>query len=236
MSRRAGWMGEVPLHFGRTEGTREQRARHTRVRPVSCWRSGFHPPLDFPGRTRGSPPRAAGLGREGGGQLGGRQRCHPTDRDRVGQHPRPLPRNRDASPEGSSPGLEAPGGARTRGCGRGRRLLPAPGSRRRRSPGRRRGGGTDPSQEVWGKVPEGTADPTLSPPAGLVFWCLFVFESVPAQHWEVAESVGVGPAAAPSDPVWPGGGQRRSVAGRRREREATWGWRVGGKLTPCVSP
>lgn len=62
MSPRLGWMGEVPLGLGQTEGTRERSGRNTRVRTVSCWRPGFHASLDFPDWTRGSPLRAAGFG------------------------------------------------------------------------------------------------------------------------------------------------------------------------------
>lgn len=95
-----GITSEEPLHFGRTEGNRERR-REIKVRTVTCWHSRFQQSLDFPDWTRRSFEQAAGLGRREDSPDGG-QGCHSTERDGGGQHPRPLPRNRDAIPASSS--------------------------------------------------------------------------------------------------------------------------------------
>lgn len=46
--------------------------------------------------------------------------------------------------------------------------------------------------------------------------------------------MGLGRAAAPSGPAWPGGEQRLGWAGRPRKREATWGG--PGQPTPALGP
>lgn len=159
MSPHLGCVSEVPLHFGRTEGIREQRRWEILVRTVSCWRSRFHPSLDFPELTRRSSLPAVGCA----GQLRGRHCCHSTERDGDGQHPRPLPRNRDAIPAGSSPPQEV----RARRAHVDAAEVAAPTHPVPTALGGP--GGRTLVKRFWGKIPRGKANPTSFPPGCLIF-------------------------------------------------------------------
>lgn len=65
--------------------------------------------LHFPDWTRRSSLRAAGCRDKPSGRRG----CHSTEKDRGGQHPRPLPRNQDAIPAALGQEVLARRGAHT---------------------------------------------------------------------------------------------------------------------------
>lgn len=165
MSPRLGWMGEVPLGFGQTEGTRERSGRNTRVRTVSYWRPGFHASLDCPDWTRGSPLRAAGFGASPAavGVATQRKGTEPGSTRGAAAQPGRNPRGLSPWARGSWRGAHT--WMRPRSPAPPRTSAPAALGR----PGRRRGDRTDPSEEVWGKVPEGKANPTPCPPGCLIF-------------------------------------------------------------------
>lgn len=119
-----------------------------------AWSSCFDQSVHFPDWTRRRSLLVAGCGCS----FGRRQGCSSTERDGGGQHPRPLPRNRDAIPAGASRVLEAP--ARRAHVDAAKVAAP-PGAQLAQpsvAPGGEGVAGTDPGRDVLGeKVPGGKA-------------------------------------------------------------------------------
>lgn len=213
------------LHFGGSEGNRERRGERL-VRTVTCWSSCFDQSVDFPDWTRRRSLPVAGCG----GSLGRRHGCSSTEGDGGGQHPTPLPRNRDAIPEGASRVQEAPArrahvDAAKVGAPPGA-LLAQPSV----APDGEGDAGTDLGRDVLvKKSPWRQSKPTLFSSGCLIFFYLFVFASevvYPLAELGSCKERGCGPCSSTLGRAWPGrGAAPRQGQVVEKKRETTWGCR-----------